>query len=198
MAYSTPYTFTALEVLTAAKMNAIQTNISAMWPYTTAGDLPVAVDGNNITRLAVGAANKILVSNGTTPTWGQAPFQVLHHADATGHTYNSTTIRDMPNSLNTFTLAVDSTVVVVGEVCVTNGTGNQQINCWFQIATYEDSSIRTAHAGANSIVRTVPLVYAHTSIPAGSRGVRIREFQTYSGNTYTVNWLRWVAIAIPE
>lgn len=69
MAYTAPYTFTALELLTAAKMNAIQANITALWVGTTAGDMDYYTSSSAKTRLAIGTAGKILMSTGSAPSW---------------------------------------------------------------------------------------------------------------------------------
>lgn len=86
MAYSTPYTFTALELLTAAKMNAIQTNISAIWTGTTAGDLDYYTSSTAKTRLAIGStAGDMLYTNTarTAPAWatGRRFFAVYLNSD---------------------------------------------------------------------------------------------------------------------
>lgn len=69
MAYSAPYTFTALELLTAAKMNAIQTNITALWVGTTAGDMEYYVSSSAKQRLAIGASGSYLDSTGSAIQW---------------------------------------------------------------------------------------------------------------------------------
>lgn len=69
MAYTAPYTFTALELLTAAKMNAIQDNITALWVGTTAGDMDYYVSATAKSRLAIGTAGKVLMSTGSAPSW---------------------------------------------------------------------------------------------------------------------------------
>lgn len=69
MPFVTPYEFTALELLTAAKMNAIQDNISALWPYTTEGDLPYAASGSVLARLGIGAEYQNLKVVSGLPAW---------------------------------------------------------------------------------------------------------------------------------
>lgn len=69
MAFATPYVFTALELLTAAKMNAIQDNISAIWVGTTAGDLDYYVSSTAKQRLAIGTSGYYLTSTGSAPAW---------------------------------------------------------------------------------------------------------------------------------
>lgn len=70
MAFSTPYTFTALELLTAAKMNAIQTNINAIWVGTTAGDTDYYTSSTTKSRVAIGTAYYTYRSTGSAPSWG--------------------------------------------------------------------------------------------------------------------------------
>lgn len=69
MAYATPYVFTALELLTAAKMNAIQDNITALWVGTTAGDQDYYVSATAKQHVAIGTAGQIWMSNGSAPGW---------------------------------------------------------------------------------------------------------------------------------
>lgn len=83
MAFTTPYTFTALELLTAAKMNAIQANITAIWVGTTAGDMDYYTSATAKNRLAIGTAGQILLSSGSAPTWqsGERYIPVYLNAD---------------------------------------------------------------------------------------------------------------------
>lgn len=69
MAYATPYVFTALELLTAAKLNAMQDNITAGWVGTTAGDQDYYVSASAKQRVAIGTAGQIWMSNGSAPGW---------------------------------------------------------------------------------------------------------------------------------
>lgn len=70
MAFSTPYTFTALELLTAAKMNAIQTNITAIWAGTAAGDVDYYASATTKGRIAKPAALSMLTNDSTgVPAW---------------------------------------------------------------------------------------------------------------------------------
>lgn len=69
MAYTTPYVFTALELLTAAKMNAMQDNITALWVGTTAGDQDYYVSATAKQRVAIGTAGQVWMSNGSAPGW---------------------------------------------------------------------------------------------------------------------------------
>jgi hypothetical protein len=72
MAYVTPITFVALSTLTAAQLNSIQTNISALWPYTAAGDIGYTTSASVLARLAKGTAGQVLKMNAgaSAPEWG--------------------------------------------------------------------------------------------------------------------------------
>jgi hypothetical protein len=70
MAYSAPITFVALQVLTAAQLNGIQDNITALWPFTTAGDLAYATSASALTRRGIGANGQVLTVVAGVPTWG--------------------------------------------------------------------------------------------------------------------------------
>ena len=85
MAYSTPYTFTALELLTAAKMNAIQANITAIWVGTTAGDMDYYTSATGKNRIAIEAnTTTVLMPSAGVPSWNHSPQikGVLHAENA--------------------------------------------------------------------------------------------------------------------
>jgi hypothetical protein len=99
MAYSAPYTFTALELLTAAKMNAIQTNITALWPYTTTGDVSYASSASALARLGIGGAYKLLQVNaaGNAPTWDNLHFASVYRSSNQNLTNGSATLITFDN-----------------------------------------------------------------------------------------------------
>ena len=73
MAWGAPRTWVSGETVTAALMNAhIRDNLLETCPatVTTAGDITYADAANSMgSRLGIGAANTILTSNGSAPTW---------------------------------------------------------------------------------------------------------------------------------
>lgn len=85
MAFSTPYTFTALELLTAAKMNAIQANISAIWVGTTAGDTDYYTSSTAKNRVGIGTAfqNYRVNSGATAPEWYTPMMTTIAYRSAT-------------------------------------------------------------------------------------------------------------------
>ena len=73
MAWTTPKTFTAGSVLTAAELNThLRDNLNETSPATAAaaGDIVYADAANSMgSRLAIGSANSVLVSTGSAPVW---------------------------------------------------------------------------------------------------------------------------------
>jgi len=95
MAFTTPYTFIALQALTAAQMNGIQANISALFPYTAQGDLAYASAANALDGLAKGTAGQVLKMNAseTAPEWGSPSGQGCH--------LYRTSVQTIPNATET-------------------------------------------------------------------------------------------------
>lgn len=85
MAWTTPKTFAASDILTAAELNThVRDNLREVCAATatTAGDIVYADAANSMgSRLAIGAADKVLVSNGSAPTWGDVPSHAADHSD---------------------------------------------------------------------------------------------------------------------
>ena len=68
--YTEPPAVVTGQTMTATNWNSwVRTNFQAVWPFTTAGDLAYASAANQLSRLAVGTANKLLKSTGTAPAW---------------------------------------------------------------------------------------------------------------------------------
>lgn len=77
MAYSTPYTFIALSVLSAAQLNVMQGNISTLWPYVAGGDIPYASSSTVLTKLAKGTNGQALTIGVSVPYWNQSPASLV-------------------------------------------------------------------------------------------------------------------------
>lgn len=72
MAWSSPRTWVALEVLTAALLNThLRDNLLEAAPakVTTAGDLVYATGANALARLAIGSAGQQLIGGASAPAW---------------------------------------------------------------------------------------------------------------------------------
>ncbi len=86
MAWTAPRTWVTAETVTAALMNAhIRDNFleTSAATVTTTGDLVSADAANSMgTRLAIGSNDEVLVSDGSTPGWGEVPGHNTIHADS--------------------------------------------------------------------------------------------------------------------
>ena len=70
MAYSTVPTVNDGDTWSAAQHNTyIRDNFSALWPYTTAGDMAVATSSTIIERLPIGSENNVLTIENNQVSW---------------------------------------------------------------------------------------------------------------------------------
>lgn len=70
MAYSSGFTAVTGATYTAAQYNTnTRDNFTAIWVYTTAGDIAYATGATTLARLGIGAAGAILKSTGSAPSW---------------------------------------------------------------------------------------------------------------------------------
>lgn len=70
MAYTSGFSAVTGAVFTAAQYNTnVRDNFTAIWVYTTAGDISYATGATTLARLAIGAAGALLSSTGTAPAW---------------------------------------------------------------------------------------------------------------------------------
>jgi hypothetical protein len=79
MAYNPHPTVVAGQTWTAAQQNTyVRDNLTALWPYTSAGDVAYATSSNTLARLPIGSAYSVLRVNsgGTAPEWGVPRLQV--------------------------------------------------------------------------------------------------------------------------
>ena len=195
-------TFATNDAFTASQANTYwRDNDLQYFPYTTAGDIQYAASPSTTSRLAIGAAYKLLRANsaGTLPEWGQAPFVVASQNNSTSYNYSSTTVRDMPNSSGTITPLVTSTVIIFARAEAANGAGN----CWFWyrprcngVDSAFDYSILQYSGG---IGVSVPAIAIFTGVTAGAKTIVLREREGYGAAVaYTVSSKSWIAIAVPE
>lgn len=173
--------------------------IPAVLPFGTSQAGLLYGNGTIPAVLAKGSAHQSVKMNAgaTAPVWGQPPFVTQSLYSEVGHTYNSTTVRDMPNSSGTITLLVPSTVVVWARV----QSANQATNCWtrYKISIDGTEGNPAGFYYGDGISVDFPNYGRKTGVAAGARVIKLREFEGYgAGLTYTVVHLEWIAIAIPE
>lgn len=225
MAFDNSYTAVTGGTLSAAEWNThVRDNFTAIFVGTTAGDFDYYTGATAKARLAKPASGIGLLKHASTDTapsyfgasssdayrlvginssgsnyslfGGQVKLE--NHNDTTGHTYTSSTPRDMPNSSKSITVEVTSTIKVNGHVMISTSTGNQQFNVYVDIDGNSDASTRSYVAGASLPGFPVPFEFSQSGITAGSKTVKLKEFQTYNGNQYTVYWLNYDVLIIPE
>ncbi|TXH55815.1 MAG: hypothetical protein E6Q97_07940 [Desulfurellales bacterium] len=70
MAFDNSFTAVTGATYTAAQYNThVRGNFSAIWVYTTAGDIAYAVNSTTLSRLGIGTSGYLLSSNGSAPLW---------------------------------------------------------------------------------------------------------------------------------
>ena len=218
MAYTSGFTAVTGATYTAAQYNTnTRDNFTAMWVYTTAGDLAYATSSTTLSRLAPPGSLSLLQHNGTLPSYlakGNAyeflrvnaagnAFEfagsgvaVASHYDATGYTYSTGAWRDAPSSSNTITTTLTSTIVVFGFMTEYGGATYGWCDLKFNIAGTDINNYATMRYYGISAWDTIPIYGILTGVGAGSVTIKIREI--CSAGSFTVGRLGWIALAIPE
>lgn len=92
MAYTAGFTAIAGATFTAAQYNTnVRDNFSAIWAYTTAGDIVYASSATALARLGIGAAGTVLKSNGSKPVWGSIAFSGANVTRASSQSISNAT-----------------------------------------------------------------------------------------------------------
>jgi hypothetical protein len=203
MAFDNSYTAITGGTLSAAQWNThVRDNFAALWPYTAAGDLAYATSATTLTRLAKGLAGQFLKMNAsaTAPEWAYAGgVKIDSFSNATPYSVvDLSATRDMPNSSKAVTVTSTSTIITIGNI-VMYGQGSYGLfDAYFNIDGVDISSgFMSSHAYQIGEYDTVTLLGIRTSVPAGSRTIKIREVGG-TGHTYTVERKAWIAFIIPE
>jgi len=77
MAFNNSYTAVTGATYTASHYNThTRDNFTALWVYTTAGDMAYATSSTSLTRVGIGSAGEKLVSTGSAPTWIDDDFAI--------------------------------------------------------------------------------------------------------------------------
>lgn len=205
MSYTSGFTAVSGATFTAAQYNTnVRDNFSAIWVYTTPGDIAYATAANQLGRLAKGTALQLLRMNSgeTAPEWWTLDINKVKADTFSNETSYSVTdlaaTRDMPNSSKNITVDVTSTIVVVG-IAVMYGQGTYGFfRPYFNINGVDvGAAYVSQHYYQINNYDTVTMIGIATGVPAGSRKIKIRETGG-PGCTYTVDRKAWVALIIPE
>lgn len=220
MAYDNSFTAVTGATYTAAQYNTyVKGNFTAIWVYTTAGDLAYATSASALTRLGIGAAGSVLYSTGSAPAWkapgaaykylrmasggaslewAAAGMTVDYFYDETGHTYGTATWRDMPNSSKSITVTTTSTIVCIGHVAqAATDTPNYYgfFDSYFSIDGNNITGMTTKTSYcAGYEPRTVFGI--KTGIAAGTKTIKLREY--CGAGSYGVTQIMYVVFVIPE
>jgi len=120
MAYtSVPSVVTGQTYLASDYNTYVKDNMTALWPYTTAGDLAYATGSNALTRLGLGSNSQVLTVDSGVPKW-KTPSSGISLADVypVGCIY-TTTVATNPATVFGF-----GTWVATGEGRVLVGNGS--------------------------------------------------------------------------
>lgn len=148
---------------------------NALSPVTTTGDLIIGNGTNSATRLAIGANNYVLTSNGTTAVWAVA--------SGSGATISNDTTT-ATNVYPTFAAATSGALATIY-------TGNA--NLLYKPSTGEFTS--SVHISSNGIQVNSKTVSTSYTIATGNSGMSAGPITIASGKSVTVSsGSRWVIL----
>lgn len=148
---------------------------NALSPITTTGDLIIGNGTNSATRLAIGANNYVLTSNGTTAVWAAA--------SGSGATISN----DTSTATNIYPLLANATSGLVATVYTSNA------NLLYKPSTGEFTS--SIHISSNGIQVNSKTVSTSYTIATGNSGMSAGPITIASGKSVTVSsGSRWVIL----
>ena len=170
------YSGTALPILNGGTgQTTAAAAFNALSPVTSTGDLIIGNGTNSATRLAIGANNYVLTSNGTTATW----------AVATGS--GATITNDTATSTNLYPLFAAATSGALANVY----TGDA--NYLYKPSTGELTA--SAHVSGNGIQINSKTVATSYTIATGNNGLSAGPVSVSTGVTVTVSTgSTWVVV----
>ena len=148
---------------------------NALSPVTSTGDLIIGNGTNSATRLAIGANNYVLTSNGTTATW----------AVATGS--GATITNDTSTSTNVYPLFAAATSGSLATAYTSNA------NYLYKPSTGELTAV--AHVSSNGIQINTNTVATSYTIATGNNGLSAGPVSVNSGVVVTISTgSTWVVV----
>lgn len=170
------YSGTALPILNGGTgQTTAAAAFNALSPITSTGDLIIGNGTNSATRLAIGANNYVLTSNGTTATWAVASGS---GATITNDTTTAT------NVYPTFAAATSGSLATIY-------TSNAKL--LYKPSTGEFTS--SVHVSSNGIQVNSKTVSTSYTIATGNSGMSAGPITIASGQTVTVSsGSRWVVL----
>lgn len=140
---------------------------NALSPITSTGDLIIGNGANSATRLAIGANNYILTSNGTTATWAAAPTSMVYPsagiANSTGSAWASSYSTTGSGSVVALATAASLSTPTISDYQAFTPTGAPTYTegrVWYDstakaLAYYNDSNGIKVHVGQDIIIKVI-------------------------------------------
>lgn len=208
MSFNNSFTAVTGATYTAAQYNThVRDNLTAIWVYTTAGDIVYATGAATLARLGIGPANTVLGSNGSIPGWTHSPAiaGVLHASGLADfnpdtQTFNSSTWTDITGATLNLVLSATCTIMVLAHVVGYNNAGASGRN--FFVRASVDGNTDTNHNyaanGSDTVARNeaLPYLYRIASIAAGTKTVKLQCRNDTNANIVTRG--RLIAMAFLE
>ncbi|MCP4141623.1 MAG: hypothetical protein GY755_15305 [Chloroflexi bacterium] len=198
MAFSNTYTAVTGGTLSAAQWNTgVRDNLTALWTYTTAGDIEYATSSSTLARLGIGAAGQVMLTNSgaTAPEWASGLVSTDSLTDTNSYSYSTTTERDVPNSSKSVTVATTSTIIVVGSLVGYCAVAGKHGSFWVNV---DGSNYAVEAKVGASVLTTASLLGIFTGVSSGSITVKLREKPGFGGNAVSVDRFSYTVLVIPE
>lgn len=222
MAYNNSYTAVTGGTLSAAQWNTyVRDNFTALWVYTTAGDIVYATSAIALARLAppsvdgllsydysatapawmtASAANALKYlrqnSTGNGFEWAAGGIKIEAFSDNNASNYSSASWRDIPNSSKSVTVDVTSTIVVFGAIINYGDDTYGQRDFMVNIDGYDDSGRLSKEYYQIGEYVTTMVAGIKTGVLAGSRTVKLREYVHAGTEHISSKW--YIILIVPE
>jgi hypothetical protein len=190
MAYSVVPTVATGDLWTAANHNTyIRDNLSALWPYTTAGDLSYASSATVLARLGIGSAYGILSSSGSAPVWRTlADILQIGVSGTISTNTSSTSFTDISGSSFSMTLNRTSHVFALLFGTITCSAAESE---YIKIAIGASESSEILELMNNDYPRNVMALHYVSSVAAGAVTIKAQykslggvQVNFYNGKLY--------------
>lgn len=204
MAFNNSFTAVVGATYTAAQYNTyVRDNFTAIWVYTTAGDIAYASSATALARLGIGAATTVLGSNGSAPVWTHSPplAGMLHKSGSVdfspGQSFASTWA-DVTGASLSLVLSYTCTVLVWAAITGYNATAGRTFYLRANVDGNTDSAPTLSSNGGVTGGRNeaLPYLFRIASIGSGTKTVKLQCQADTDPNVVTRG--RMIALAFLE
>jgi len=206
MAFNNSFTAVTGATYTAAQYNThVRDNLTAIWVYTTAGDIAYATSATALVRLGIGASNTVLGSSGSAPQWTHTPpiAGVLHTKNTVyfapgGQQFTGSTWGDITGATFNLTLTVTCTIMVWAVVTGYQQDSGRAFYVRANVNGVADPESSFPYNGTQVRNESLPYIYYATGITAGTRTVKLQTQGDGGSNGVFVERGRLIALAFAE